>query len=508
MDDFLHEQPSPGSDGCIVVGRWKDGTTPAVFGRRVLWLVDAVGTAGSGRPPGAVTVLPVDKPVGGQLETEIDDFLHQLPKALPSLYVTRRIPKGHAAGYAAAIDAVAACMESHRRARATRQADAFAWQSHLFQNTADYAVRRLPDAWAGALTGLPAFVCGAGPSLDASADALAREAGNGVVFAADSALRALWRRGVQADFTVSVDVAKTPAKCLSERMVPERVILAATSPPEWQAAVGRDQRFYVSSNQLTLDWYNELGIARTKVTVHENCGATASELARFLGCAPIYLFGMDLALDNSGAVRRHHGDAADAAAYAGSGFHDEQEFPRVPGNFAESVPTHVIGDWRALDRRLAAWPAGLVRVVTDRGARLSNTLLVRPDEFVLSNKGLSDKADRLHGLAALGPALAPAGIVVRKLTGFGEILAGLVPAIQASLQAGHCGLVVDRLRALFAEPQNGQMLGAYALKLLPHLLPPVDEDIAFWQAIVTELGALGQHATEAASTLQTLLSQG
>lgn len=503
-EDFLLAQPSPGSGACVIIGRWARGMDlPGEEGCRVFWIVDPAGE--NPPPPGALTVQRVDEPDAGRFEEGLDDFLHRTPKALPSLYVTRFIPDERAAHYVAAIDAVAAALESHRRARATRQQDAFAWQSHLFENLADYAARRLPDAWEGALTGIPALICGAGPSLDVSISALARGAGDAVVFAADSSVRALAGHGVRADFIVSVDVTKTPAKCLPEGGAPGRVVLAATSPPDWAQAVPADRRFYVSSNQLTLDWLDSRGMGRTKTAVHENCGATALELARFLGCSPIYLFGMDLALDDTGRGRRHHG-AVESSAYVESGFHAAQEFPRVPGNFSPTVPTHVVGDWRSLDRRLAQWPAGLVHVVTDRGARLRNTTLVRPEEFSLPPGARPSKETALAALpAGISPSAAVRTAVADALAGFGASLVGRTPSLRAALDVRGASAVVDSLRALFTVPEHDSMLGAYALKLLPHLLPPLEEEAIHWKTIIDVLAELGGHAAHAAMALRNQL---
>jgi hypothetical protein len=469
----------------------------------VLWIVDAAGAVSP--PAGAVSVLAVDQCTSAQLEAAIEDFLTKSPKHLPSLYVTRRIPPEHEARYLTAIDSVAACLESHHRARVTRQQDAFAWQSHLFENARAYATRRLPDQWEGALAGLPAFVCGAGPSLDASARELAREAGNGVVFAADSSLRALSKVGVQADFAVSVDVAKTPLKCLPEFHGPGRVVLSVNSPPEWSAAIPAERRYYVSSNQLTLDWLAALGLARTKVGVCENCGATAIELARFLGCSPICLFGMDLALNAEGPVRRHHG-AVESSLYANSGFNPRQQFPKVPGNFSAEVPTHVIGDWRVLDRRLAGWPAGLVWVVTDRGARLSNTTVLQPGQFALPNApepySGAQKQSRLEALPAPQPPPSePRRIVSDKLARFGNRLVQWAPTLRETLKTGGPGPLAASLCSLFAVPEHGQMLGAYSLKLMPHLLPPIEKAGTDWRAIIKELESLGHQAVRAAAAL-------
>jgi hypothetical protein len=502
-EHFLVEKPSPGSDACILIGRMPEGMKgPGEPWRRVLWIVDAAGAAGglAALAGAAVSVLPVEECTAAQLEAAVDDFLAKTPKHLPALYATRGMPPEYAGRFATAIGTVGACLEAHHRARVTRQKDAFAWQSNLFENASGYVARRLPDQWEGALAGLPAMVCGAGPSLGVSVEALARMAGKGVVLAADSSLKALARVGVEADFAVSVDVAKTPVKCLPEGLGPGRVVLSVNSPPEWTEAMPGDRRYYVSSNQLTLDWMASLGVARTKVAVCENCGSTAIELARFLGCAPICVFGMDLALNADGPVQRHH-EGVERSLYANSGFNPEQEFPRVPGNFSTEVPTHVIGDWRALDRRLAGWPAGLVWVVTDCGARLSNTRVLRPEEFALPGAG-GQKESRLEGLAR--PAAATAGqmrMVSEKLGRFGQGLVEWAPALRKALETGGGNAVAGNLRSLFAVPEHGQMLGAYSLKLMPHLLPPVEEEGTDWRGMIDELESLGREAGRAAKAL-------
>jgi hypothetical protein len=45
------------------------------------------------------------------------------------------------------------------------------------------------------------------------------------------------------------------------------------------------------------------------------------------------------------------------------------------------------------------------------------------------------------------------------------------------------------------------MLGAYSLKLMPHLLPPIKEDATDWPAIINELESLGGSAARAAAAL-------
>ena len=495
---LLFSQPVPESDAAILIGYDPVNLRALITsGRLVLWIVHADGT--NIRPPDqpgkSLMVLPVDRCTEEEQEQVLDLFFAKTPKHLPSVYVSRNLPVAQASGFQQAINLVGATLEMNQRARNTRQQDAFTWQYNLFRNLPDYTTRLLPDAWRGAMTGVPAFICGAGPSLDVSGPSLAHVARLGLVLAADSSLHKLSTLGVQADFAVSVDIAKLPAKCLPESCVPTRVLLSATSPREWSSAIPLAQRYYASCNQLTLDWLATLGLPKTQVAISENCGATAIELARFLGCAPICLFGMDRALTAEGPVQRHH-DAVDESLYTNSGFHAGQRFPKIPGNFSPAVPTHVFGDWRALNRRLSHWPQDLVWVVTDRGARLNNTRVMRPEALALPPTTAAIK-DRLSRLPE--PIQPPAEARLRmagQLAALGQKITGSISSFQRILERKGPPQLTEALRSFFASPETGQMLGAFSLKILPHLLPPIHPDVAHWRNWLDELETLGHAASE------------
>jgi hypothetical protein len=384
-------------------------------------------------------------------------------------------------------------LEAHQRARVTRQKDGFRWQQQLLQNLPAYARRRLPSAWAGALRGFPAFVCGAGPSLDVSAPSLAAAAQSGVIFAADSALRTLARHGVTADFAISVDAAKLPEKCLPATLPPARVVLSAISPPTWQEALPADQQFFLSSNQITVDWLAAQGIARTIVSVAENCGSTGIELARFLGCSPIYFFGLDFALDSGQPARRHTAEA-DPALYTQSGFDPTQGMPHVPGNYGTPVPTHVLGDLNALNKRLSSWPAGLAFNVNDRGARLTNTTLITPAEFSLAEL-VSPKRALLDSLPAV--PTSPPNSAFGQLRTLGNRCFEAIPALQRALEKEGPAALVTNFRTLFRDQELGRSLGAFSLKIMPHLLPPIEGDVTFWQTQIDEFSVLAGLARSA-----------
>lgn len=479
--DF-HLQAYPGATTAIAIGP----VPPDAFGqlppvRALLWI--SPETAALPPLPPGIALHRVSSLSLPAVLPELERFLRLDARHLPSVLVRRDGDPQ----LELVIARVASVLEQNHRARVTRQRDGFRWQQHVLANLATYARHALPPTWAEALHERPAAVCGAGPSLDASAARLAPVADRLVIFAADSALHTLARHGITADFVVSVDVAKEPAKCLPAERIPRRVVLSPVSPPAWSAAISGGSVHFVASNQITTEWLAAHGLARPQLAVAENCGVTALLLARWLGCAPLHLFGLDLALAPDA---QRHTTGADPSLYTQSGFDAGQTYPEVPGNYSATVPTHVVGDWRALDQRLAEWPAGLVRNVNDRGARLANTTLVHPEEF-----NFSGPAAKLEWLAALDQLSASSetaalGAPLARLQAAGRQCTAILPHLRAALMAGGPATLVPLLRRVLADETTGRMLGGYALKLMPHLLPPIEGDHAFWSGLIDEMGEL------------------
>lgn len=487
----LKIQEYPGATTCIAIGSLPDSPEMWNRYRAVLWFADAsCQTPASSRTEWIR--IPAFDPGNSLVTTSINAFLQRDHRHLPTLVIGSCTTRGttRSEAHVPLIAYVTAEMEQTHRARITRQQDGFTWQKHILTNLFDYIEHRLPVSWKGALTGLPAVVCGAGPSFAVSAPKLAPHASNAVIFAADSSLRALAKLNIVADFAVSVDVAKIPSKCLPDTCQPRKVVLSAVSPPQWQEVIGSYDRLYLASNLLTLDWLASIGIDRTAVGVKENCGATAIELARFLGCAPIFLFGMDLALDSAGGGHRHHGDV-EKSVYATSGFNAAQPHPMVPGNISELVATHVIGDWRELDNRLASWPPGLVYNVNDRGARLRGTALVSPNSFDLPPVNESLKMDLLDSLAnADSVSISVIQSVAAELRHATSKALANLPAMESDANAGRFKNVITALQQLFSEPAFGRAFGAESLRVMPHLLPPHQPDPALWMTFVQEIAEL------------------
>ncbi|OAM88608.1 DUF115 domain-containing protein [Termitidicoccus mucosus] len=499
MQDAYLQIPYSGATTAVVIGESTMREADLLPFRAVLWLTQTESDPALHVPRGtSLEVVRTDRLNPAMLEQAIDRFVARNPRRMPSLFIATDAMAEKHASYQPLIREVRLALEAHHRARFTRQQDGFLWQQHLLTNMRAYLASRFPSTWAGRLGGYPAVVCGAGPSLDVSATALAGISDRAVVLAADSALRTLARHGVRADFAVSIDVAKTPEKCLPEEgaWTPDRTILSAISPPAWSERADAGKRYFLSGRQITLDWLASLGVAGTPVAAVENCGATALQLARFLGCEPIYLFGMDLALDAREPSRRNTKDA-DGGLYVNSGFNASLRMPTVPGNYSAVVPTHVIGDWRALDARLADWPPGLVHNVNDRGARLRNTVLVKPDNFRL-DVAVPDEP-KVTALRALdetsvdrNDSLLQAALqALRRSAALGR---ERLPSIRKALAQGGPEKAVGHLRLLLVDEGFGRAMGAFALKLMPHLVPPIEGDIAFWTKLIDECEELSELA--------------
>ena len=494
---MLFELYDPASTRCVLIGARPAGRDLGAF-KAMLWLCDAAGIAlGPPGIDGAVEAVEVDRQTPDQVAAAVKRFLFSDSKSLPSLLVGEDVQVRAPQRFQATIAEVQGQLEGLNRVRLTRKALAFTWQKHVFQNVAAYCHHRAPASWAGALDGLPAIVCGAGPSLDVSLPALVKAAGRAVVISGDSSLALLSSLGVEADFAVSVDAAKVPGKCLSGAQLPGRVILSPFSPPAWNEAVPPDRIAYLSNFNLTIDWLAEQGVGRTGVGISESCGSTAIALAHYLGCSPIYLFGIDMAANAADPATRHH-SGVDPSLYQASGYRGDRPCPRVPGNYAPEVSTYLLGDLRALNQRLATWPSGLVVNVNDRGARLANTAVVHPADFSLADPGVA-KAPRLEALGAAAGGDQPA--VEAALLRLAQVVvrhSGSVAALHQGPKSPSVADLVGGLRVLFSDPSFSKVMGAYSLKLVPLLLPPTDQDPSGWAALVNELSELMELAEEAA----------
>jgi hypothetical protein len=489
MRSLVSSQISPRAQTAVVVGAIDGVENLDLRGyRAVLWFTRDTAASIARFDLGAenLQVEPIEGLDATRTNASLESLIRSDALHLPSVFVTDEVLETDAQPFAPVIDAISAQFETHQRARTTRQKDGFVWQSQLLANLSAYAHRRVPAAWQGALEGLPAFICGAGPSLDASLPSLKIFAPEGVIFAADSALKALAHVGVTADFALSIDARKTPERCLAPGHASAgRMIVAGISPPDWQHSVAARKLHYLSGRQLSENWLAQFGIEKTTVAVEENCGITALALALHLGCGPIYLFGMDHSVDSKDPQRWHQ-KHADPEFEKQLGHKSTNAHPTVPGNYQEEIATPLFREWQALDARCAALPANLIFNVIDRGAKLSNTTLMHPHTFA-PPENTPAKGPRLEQLAppdALDQATwADARTVLRSL---GDRAALTLSDARREVKAGNYLGAAKILAATFREKEFTLLFGNFTLKLMPHLVRPERVDGSAWRLLIAE----------------------
>ncbi len=153
-------------------------------------------------------------------------------------------------------------------------------------------VRALTNAAAG----LPAIVVGAGPSLDASIDELARLRDRAVIIATDTSLRPLLTRGIVPQLVIGLDPSDLNARhllALPECRDTWLVAESALDPKATAAFDGRTFWFRVAPHH-PWPWYNEQGIDIGRLDVWGSVLTGAFQVACLAGCDPIITLGADL----------------------------------------------------------------------------------------------------------------------------------------------------------------------------------------------------------------------
>ena len=226
-------------------------------------------------------------------------------------------------------------------------------------NLAVIATEGDSSALAGAFTGVPAFVVGAGPSLDANLPMLARLSGRALIVAVDTAVRPLIAAGVPPDVVVAVDPSDLNARHLKGLPDVHSMWLVAEGsldPAAWPAFVGRTFTYRVSDHE-PWPWLAKLGAGRGKLRAWGSVLTTAFDVAYEAGCDPIVFAGADLAFSRGlqycrnttyeSAWQAFPSDAERAKqfkAYLETQPH--QELPDVHGHSVVTTPPFVqFRDW-------------------------------------------------------------------------------------------------------------------------------------------------------------------
>lgn len=144
-----------------------------------------------------------------------------------------------------------------------------------------------------------AIIVSAGPSLDKNVEELRRARNKAFIFAVDSALRTLEKRGIHADLSITVDPEKRIDrfdKIESLKNIP-MVMEINSNPSIREKHTGK--RFYLTSNNYyyknVLDY---MGKATRGLSTGGSVACSAFDMARQMGFENIVLIGQDLSYPN------------------------------------------------------------------------------------------------------------------------------------------------------------------------------------------------------------------
>jgi hypothetical protein len=462
---WLLAQQNEGAKGCFLLGRLgeKAGLKDFSTYRDTIWFVDAEGSSMCLPKPPNIILASLESIGKEQLDDIIRSMLQGDPGALPDIFCSQGILERDSASYEYILGRIHLHCDETLRARKTRQEEGFKAQINILENLKAYTTNRFSDQNTGILRNQPVAVVGAGPSLDASVHLIAKHRESMHVFAADSALATLRANKIEPDATFTVDAEKHAWECVCEGQRPGILFMSSKSPADWLETEAEDHIF-LSGNNLTEDWLQEQGVCKTKLAVLGNCGITAVNVAYFLGCSPILLFGMDHASDSTGSG---HAKAVNLDVSRGKSHNPSQRTTKVPGNYTDQVPTFLYNEWEKLDRLIySAAGSQAVWNVTDRGAKFSNAKLIHPIDFEKQWGGMT--ISRTSPVALRKESEAPLNLML-KIQDLVEGERALLEEI-SKLFGGNDEKVRCLLSSLFGHKDLSRLLGSLSMRVIPHLL--------------------------------------
>lgn len=322
-------------------------------------------------------------------------------------------------------------------------------QRNVYENLAAILHCHPLDRLARLTPGLPGFVIGGGPSLSKNVHHLVQAAEYGPIIATDTALKPLQQEGIQPDIIVTRDPTSACAKKFeSVTLSPSTVLVVhPESFPENVGMVPHRQLVWIRDSGVQIvELLGKYMGGRESITRTTNVGHCAFCIAKLLGCDPIVMVAMDLALGDENSETHAAGTAyASKAHVSRDGTSLEIESTRgierlrketVPGWDGQLLPT--LAQFKRylyhLEREIQLTPATVIDA-TEGGARKN-------------------------------------GAVPRTLL---EVVQGLSnPTFKASNPLSHLGefrpssMVMDRMRDLLFDAKRLQSRGRKGLSWLRH----------------------------------------
>ncbi|HOV64692.1 MAG TPA: DUF115 domain-containing protein, partial [Spirochaetia bacterium] len=168
------------------------------------------------------------------------------------------------------------------------------WVKNLVRNIPLIAKTEGIERFIGRFSGLPAFICAAGPSLDASLPLLSEIRKRFVLIAVDTSYRSVLEAGVDPDFVVVVDPQYWNSRHLDWVRSSRAVLISesATHPRVFRTPV---LRTFFAASLFPLGTFLENYIGKKpQLGAGGSVSTTAWDFARICGAVPILFAGLDL----------------------------------------------------------------------------------------------------------------------------------------------------------------------------------------------------------------------
>jgi len=176
------------------------------------------------------------------------------------------------------------------------------WIRNLTANLREFAMCPGVAELAGSFEGIPALVLAAGPSLDEILPMLADLRPRMLLVAVDTSFRLCRQSGVEPDFLVTVDPQYWNTRHLDRAALDEAVMVSesAAHPRLFRGTTSAPAPLYFVSSFFPLGrMLEEVLGSKGRVGAGGSVATTAWDLARLLGCRPLYMAGLDLGYPGS-----------------------------------------------------------------------------------------------------------------------------------------------------------------------------------------------------------------
>ncbi len=259
-------------------------------------------------------------------------------------------------------------------------------QENIIRNIPHMLSNPSLSALHAALGGVPAFIVGAGPSLDKNIDQLREVDDQGVIIASDTVFKLLRSKGIEPHIVVTTDPTYLNSRHFEDVDDLGSTILVF-SPSVYHSILDQLQGTKVSiplpTSRFLQSMKDLFGVTNT-MKAGINVGQTCYNLARFLGCDPIILLGFDLSFNAQGGTTHAHGTALRRNIYLSetpgkmkveliSSKPELEEFDpiTIPGNKGDRVATNKfwLAYLRSLEEEIGKTNAKVINC-TEGGARV------------------------------------------------------------------------------------------------------------------------------------------